>query len=175
MVDKINIEKTLEDLEDLYKETMTSPNPDSHRILVCYTKLALLELCGWIEETQDQIIMDYLALKSIDQTVMDEFKREVIDRNHGFKYKENFRKMLIQTVGLISLKQIEFQLENNSNNVTLSQAKILLGNIDKRRNEAAHTHLTGTTSQYDSPSTIIVQLTRVYNFFIQIENALKNL
>lgn len=53
MVDKINIEKTLEDLENLYKETMTSPNPDSHRILVCYTKLALLELCGWIEETQD--------------------------------------------------------------------------------------------------------------------------
>lgn len=44
MVDKTNIEKTLQDLENLYNETMTSSNPDSQRILVYYTKLALLEL-----------------------------------------------------------------------------------------------------------------------------------
>ena len=155
--------------------------------LPTYAKLALLELCGWIEETQDQIIMDYLALKSIEQTVIDKFKKEVIDRNYGFKYKENFRKMLIQTVGLISLKEIESELETNTNNnITLSEVKSLLGNIEKKRNDAAHTHLTGTTSQddspstgttsqYDSPSTVIVHLTSVYNFFVRIENVLNNL
>ena len=157
MVDKTNIEKTLEDLENLYNETMTSSNPDSQRILVYYAKLALLEVCGWIEETQDQIIMDYLALKSIEQTVIDKFKKEVIDRNYGFKYKDNFRKMLIQTVGLISLKEIESELETNTNNnITLSEVKSLLGNIEKKRNDAAHTHLTGTTSQYDSPSKLLI-------------------
>jgi len=155
--------------------------------LPTYAKLALLELCGWIEETQDQIIMDYLALKSIEQTVIDKFKKEVIDRNYGFKYKDNFRKMLIQTVGLISLKEIESELETNTNNnITLSEVKSLLGNIEKKRNDAAHTHLTGTTSQddspstgttsqYDSPSTVIVHLTSVYNFFVRIENVLNNL
>ncbi|MFM7373434.1 MAG: hypothetical protein ACKO2Z_37800, partial [Sphaerospermopsis kisseleviana] len=48
---KTKIQKTLNDMDKFYNQT-TDPNLQKY-----YSKLALLELCGWIEQAIDDIVL----------------------------------------------------------------------------------------------------------------------
>lgn len=50
---KRDISKNIDDLDSFYNSSWRSP-----RRQFFFAKLAVLELCGWIEETMDDIVKD---------------------------------------------------------------------------------------------------------------------
>ena len=173
MIEKDDIERTLNVLVNLYDETMTSSNPDSQRILVCYAKLALLELCGWIEKAQDEIVLNYLQSKSVKEETKNDFKDDIVNKIHGFNYDTHFRKMLRHAIGVVELEKLETKLEEDQGSLNLMKEE--LRSIHKERNQAAHHHITETTPRYDAPSVTYDKFLKIYDLLQKIESALNAL
>lgn len=134
------------------------------------SKLALLELCGWIEGTFDEIILD--VNKS---TINDEkFIYQLLDRTSGFTYLSHFRPMLVCLIGEILTRKVESEMENNDPG-ELERLKSSLGTLWKKRCEFAHADIVGNISsqaQFDAPSWSNNQY-RILNK--QIDNLRKNI
>ena len=100
MKSKEEISLLLNELNDFYNQPHCS---DEHAQL--YSKIALLELCGWLEQSLDHIVLDYTIPKLTGESVS-EFK-DRIDDFYGFEYKKHFRNMLIQAIGFIKVEELE--------------------------------------------------------------------
>jgi hypothetical protein len=144
-IKKGNIIQNINELEILFNNSLSSKRE------FFYAKLTVLEACGWIEETMDNIIHDYHIRKLPNPSNQREIQ-DVITRTFGFDYTTNFRKMVIHTVGLINVSKIETTLEMNGDLTTL---KAKLGNLKVYRNNFAHTHTKkGSIPSYPHPSLI---------------------
>src|SRR3569832_822586 len=97
------VQITLQSLDGWFKET-TEP-PDRPKLL---SKLAILELCGWLEEELDRIL---LVLEN--PLLNDErwVRSEVLGGNNGFHYKNHFRKMLCKLLGEPVVRRVERDME----------------------------------------------------------------
>jgi RiboL-PSP-HEPN len=162
MISKSYLLKTLNGLDKLYN----SSRNDDQKIL--YSKLALIELCGWIEETMDDIILRCAkrCLKSPDSQKF--VKDKIIKPNYNFQY-EDFRKMLMTVIGLAQLEKIEKKLEKTGK---ISALKGDLGNLKNSRNQAAHTYTKGTLRTYDAPSKIKNDFTKIYVLLKELDEEL---
>ena len=102
-----SIESTLSVLDVWYNEP--SAGPDRPKLI---SKLALLELCGWIEETFDEMIRNIG-----NQTLGDEkwVNEKLIDRTSGFKYDAHLRSMIVELVGEVFARRIEEKMDATSN------------------------------------------------------------
>jgi uncharacterized Fe-S cluster-containing radical SAM superfamily enzyme len=99
MINGETIQKTLDELENLYNSASEN-GVENSKILILYSKLAILELCGWIEETQDEIIINYVKTKLQRVETITYFEKEIVDKIYGFHYNNQyFRKMLVYTIG----------------------------------------------------------------------------
>lgn len=155
---KTHILKTLDELDSLY---LTNPAPRS----TYYSKLAVIEGCGWIELSMDYIATNYAKRKLRLKTrpFIDMFEG-VVGGNHGFQYKDNFRKMLIATIGLRNMERIETKVNRSGNiDVLKSQLKNLLFD----RNDASHTYIDATKT-YPAPSLIKGSILTVYPILKEI-------
>ncbi|PZV28151.1 MAG: endoribonuclease [Snowella sp.] len=170
MIEKDDIEQTLQELENIYD--LAIERGDSQKILVFYSKLAILELCGWIEESLDIIILDY-AENKLKNRNNQKYIEDLVKRNYGFDYENNFRKMLIQMIGLIFVEKLEHNLEERGSIIT--QFKSELGSLKNTRNSAAHTHISEILPIYDAPSITKRNFQRIYQLLIDIEAELKTL
>jgi hypothetical protein len=56
------------------------------KLKLFYAKLALLEVCGWIEETIDTLVLRHAKHCLSSANEYDKFKKEVVDRQYGFSY-----------------------------------------------------------------------------------------
>jgi hypothetical protein len=153
MIDTSSIEITLNDLEALYEEA--EQNNDSRK-LQFFSKLAIIEVCTWIEATQDtmlkQLIQDEINKKNREDT------EKMIENNYGFSYNKNFRKMLLNIIGIIELEKIETRLEESRG--TLQRLRTELGNFKTVRDRATHTHIRDVTERYDA---VVVTKSRFNN------------
>ena len=90
MVSKTYILKEPNKLNKLYNRAIKDGDQDLQKF---YSKLALLELCGWIEESMDNVV------QGIKRRLKDEKNKEYVDsiikQNYGFGYEGNFRNMLM--------------------------------------------------------------------------------
>jgi hypothetical protein len=111
MTNSEDIKNSLEDLKGLYESVLTSKLPSDlqTRRLQFYSKLAILELCAWIEEAQDGIILDYIQLNLLEESNI-ESVRNMVRRNPSFDY-EKFRAFLIHIIGIISVERLEAKLK----------------------------------------------------------------
>jgi len=166
MISKSYIERTLKELDLLYNSAT------SQKKAVYYSKLALLELCGWIEQSMDKIVFHYANHKLKDISNKKFLDKQIIGKTFGFTYEDHFRKMLLQTIGIISLEKLEKKLEQH---LVITQLKSILNTLKSKRNDAAHTHLKGVTVIYDAPSLTISNFTQIYPLLKDIEIGLKNL
>ena len=61
-----------------------------------YSKLAVLELCGWIEESMDDIVLRCARRHLKDQANIDYVHEDIVKRTYGFDYQRHFRRMLMR-------------------------------------------------------------------------------
>lgn len=117
------------------------------------SKLAVLELCGWIELSMDDIVLRG-CVRGIKSNNYRTLLREKVYKNYGFEYKRHFVNLITSLVGLKGLEKIE-------NKIPLpikTSFKSELGNLKVLRNSFAHTYFyKGVTVTYDAPSITIAR------------------
>jgi len=107
MITKSHLLKNFNELDKLYNG---ATNKENDKQAIYYSKLALLELCGWIEESMDDIIRGYSNPKLKGKDNKEYLKNDIIGRNNGFSYT-GFREILVKTIGIIQLEKLEIKLE----------------------------------------------------------------
>jgi hypothetical protein len=134
-----------------------------------YSKLALLETCGWIEDSMDCIIRDCLNrhLKS-DQNI--QFIEDMIENTHSFQYS-NFRKMLVNLLGIINVEKLEILVDNT----VFIPMQGSLGLLKSHRDPHAHSYVKGTLPYIKSPSWTKQQFIHVYKGLKNIEYSIRQL
>ena len=120
----------------------------TQRFSYFYAKLAILELCGWIEVSMDDIVISHSKRILKSPGNISYVSDTVVDRTFGFEYERHFREMLVRVLGIGVCEKVEASI-----NVTV-QTKFVteLGQLKKLRNRLAHTYIKGTTTQIDAPS-----------------------
>lgn len=164
MVKKGNIKKTLQELNRLYRNDTTG------RYSEYYSKLAHLELCGWIELAQDEIVL-WVANKYIKNNKNLRVIKETVKRNSNMGYDNNFKSMLKEVIGLIGFEKLE-------NNVDITHKSILeieLENLKITRNSHAHTNIKNCTLTLDAPSTNLSRMEKIYDALKEYERKIKQM
>jgi hypothetical protein len=93
------ITNSLDELDKLYNKAT------SKKQAIYYSKLATLELCGWVEDTVDDIILMHSNRKLKESPNRTYIKKDVIQRTFGFQYKQHIRPMLIAVLGIITIEK----------------------------------------------------------------------
>lgn len=160
---KGDIQKNLNELDKLYNLASSIQANQSH--LIFYSKLAIIEYCGWLEDSIDIIVRR--AMKNrLKETELEKIFQDNIRRNYGFSYDDNFRKLLISSIGLEKTDHLIRYLKANSSFYILQSH---LNTLKAIRNRAAHTyHKKGVMISYDSPSVIKNYLATSYPIFKDI-------
>lgn len=164
MVSKSYILSNLKELDVLYNQARTQKKK------LYYSKLAMLELCGWIEESMDDIVKK-CAGRVLKVEKNKKYVADIIKKTSGFGYDEHFRKMLISVVGLILMEKIEKRVDLSKYDPFIAA----LNNLKSARNREAHTHLKGVTRSVDSPSLTRRNFEYVYEGLKEFEIKLKEL
>ncbi len=166
MITQSYIKTTLIELDRLYVLST------SQKKAIYFSKLALIELCGWIEESVDDIVIRHSSRKLKVVCNREYCKVDIVNLNYGFQYNSNIRPMLMRLIGLVCLEKVEKKLELTAQ-ITLLKSN--LGNLKRSRNEAAHTHLKGVTRTYLAPSRILGDFNRIYPLLHSLDYELRNL
>jgi hypothetical protein len=167
-VKKGQILKELKKINQLFNDPGNSSDIEKQRL---FSKLALLEFCGWIELTMDSIVEDYAKKRLKDKKNFDEFKKNKIDRTYGFDYEKHFRSMLIHLIGICNIELMEKDMNQQVKALFESTLKLLWPN----RSSHAHTHIQGTNASFDAPSITIKRLDNIYGGLKEIEKQLKRI
>jgi hypothetical protein len=101
MIAKTQIVQTLQSLDARYQTAGSAEEAQ------WFAKLAIIELCGWIEESMDEVIRRcskrHLRVAANQAMCQD----DIIGKTYGFEYKKHFRSMLIRLLGLVAVEQLE--------------------------------------------------------------------
>ncbi len=163
MVAKRSISCNLSQINRLFN---TSKN---QKMTLYYSKLAILELCGWIEESMDEIVLNHANhhLKNTPNRTW--VKDKVVNRTSGFEYDRYFRQMLISILGIIKVEKLEGKLDS----VKFTLLKSSLVTLTKCRNDEAHTHIKGVTKTIDAPSVTQTRFTAVFEGLKNLESCMR--
>ncbi len=155
MIIKTYIERDLKRLNRLYNDSMATLSPEEP---IYYSKLAVLEFSGWVEESFDSI-----ALRSVKNELktakFQKLMKDVIKSNSGFTYDNNFMPMLSKIVGLPTCEKLHEELEIDG---SISILSLNLTECWEQRRKAAHVNLANTTISFDAPSVSLGRLLKVY-------------
>ena len=166
MVNKTRIQSNLKQIEKLYQKYMS----DRSRRGEYFSKLAIIEVCGWIEESMDDIIRGYTNKHLKEQKNLT-FVEALIGQTHSFTYKANFRNMLIQIIGIVNVEKLEQVFDERK----FTQMTSSLGVLKQRRDDQAHTHIKDTTPTIDAPSVTKNRFQNVYEGLKDIESCIRNM
>lgn len=123
---------TLTGIENWFKE----PTGDNERPKLL-SKLAVIELCGWLEEWMDE------AIRQVNQSTLNDaqwVEDNIIKQTHGFHYNKHFRPMLCGVLGEHSIREIEDSFEQ-SHRGDLELIRSNLGTLWRLRCNLAHADL----------------------------------
>ena len=168
MVNKSMIVRNLNELNRRYLISLSDRNP---RISMYYSKLCVIELCGWIELTMDDMIKECANKYMQNGRNIDYVENAVVRGTHSFSYKDHFRRMLIQTIGIINVER----LENNLDTHKFELLKSGLGSLKQERNRDAHSYLKDVTQTVLAPSRTVIYFNQVYEGLKDLEKCLKRL
>lgn len=156
MVVKGNIEKNLKEIDASFKKATDLKE------MTYFSKLAILELCGWLEMSMDEIVLKHskrcLKLKSN----LDHYEKSVVNRTYGFEYEKHWRGMVTRLVGLSICDKFDAVTSPS----VLAPFEAELETLRKLRNQLAHTytHSVGQPGykQLDSPSVTLARLPKLH-------------
>jgi hypothetical protein len=135
-----------------------------------YSKLAVLELCGWIEESMDDVVIKCARRHLKDHKNLKFIESQVVEKTYGFDYHVHFRQMLIKTLGIINVERIEKNVDEGKRTKLVATLVVL----KEARNPEAHTHIKGTTRRINAPSVTLNQFADVYDGLIAIDSFLRS-
>lgn len=163
MIDYISIRNTLILIDTEYSSCTGTQLP------ILYSKLAVLELCGWIETNIDNLLFEYVNNHIIDNDCKKGIKR-IIDKNYGFDYNNNLFPLFCSVLGINNLENILDKLNASD----LQNLKSITEAYTKERNKAAHTDTPiGTTRSYKSPSNVLYDFNLIKTAFQTIETQIQ--
>ena len=116
-----------------------------------FSKLAVIEYCGWLEETFDEIARKGARSKLKTKSFRQGFEKQ-IKGTTGFVYKDSSRKLICSAIGIAKLLEVEKAMKKNGD---LERLQSYLSEMNSQRRRAAHTSTRGVTAQYMAPSTVI--------------------
>lgn len=165
MIDYISIQSTLNKLDSEYNASTDLQMP------ILYSKLAVLELCGWIETNINGMLFEYIDTHVIDPVCITKIKK-IIDKNYGFHYERNLFPLLCSVLGINNLENVidKISLVDFQNLQSITEVYTL------ERNKAAHTDTPlGTTRSYKAPSSVLYDYALIKPAIQTIENEIKRL
>lgn len=164
MINSTDILNNLTRLEALYTGTTDV------QLMQFYSKLAMIEFCGWIEDTIDDILEDYLDNHIVENPFRNKIDK-IIKSNYGFGYEKNLFKIFCTVVGSNNWENIMDSLpiveSQNFENITNYYSPL--------RNNVAHTHTSGTTPTYTAPSVILGDFRNLLTAMQSIESRIQAL
>lgn len=168
MIARVYVERELKKLDRLYSQASSGPDPYLPKL---YSKLAVLELCGWTEEYMDNLIARHTKRKRLKEAHNIDFvEKEIIKKNWGFSYDYHFRRMLIQTISIIELERLEKKL----NQTLKASLEAALTKLHPERD--THAHVTVRTAKtFTAPSVCIALFKDIQNGLFEYEKRLKKL
>ena len=163
MIARSYIYANLNKLEKMYHDSKTSKEA------LYFSKLALLELCGWVEESMDDLILR-CAIRNLKNAENRKFvRKKIIKPTYGFDYEDHFRKMLIQLIGIINVEKIERKVDP----LLRDSLKSNLSTLKEARNPEAHTHIKGVARTIDAPSVTLSHFPPVYDGLKEYERIIR--
>ncbi|WP_424970646.1 hypothetical protein [Dinoroseobacter sp. S76] len=114
-----------------------------------YSKLATIELCGWIEMSIDDLVERVLIRKTRPGEIRSSGTR-ALKQIHGFSFENGFRKALVGCIGAVGLEAVEAKISA----MTRDRLKRNLDELIVERNKLAHTYLKGVTQTIEAPSVV---------------------
>lgn len=166
MVNKKDIEKNLKRLNEEYDRSFNSLDSDMPNF---FSKLAVMELSGWIEESFDEILYNY-----IDSHMDDNYKKIIkgfIKNNYGFKFETNTFKIFSIVLGACNWGKIILKLPKGY----LDNFKSILDKYSKLRNSMAHTYSRGMTPYYIAPSQVLFDFNTIWKPICKIAQKVQKL
>lgn len=131
---------------------------ESQKHGVYFAKLAILELCGWIEVSMDALIIEHCNRHLTQRRNLRFVENDVVKKTYGFDYESHFRKMLINIIGIIACEKLEAQV----NVAVFTKFIAQLNSLKLARNGLAHTYLKGMTAIIDAPSVTMSRFDDIY-------------
>jgi hypothetical protein len=165
MIAKSYILKNLSTIESLYSDSTSIKKG------LLYSKLAILELCGWIEESMDDMIRTCSNRHLRDVNNRKFVENPVIKKTYGFEYDRHFRRMLIQTIGIIKLEKLERKLDA----AKFQRMQATLKSLRDSRDSEAHTHIRGVTKRLNAPSVTRNSFLIIYEGLRDIDDKLRRM
>lgn len=132
------------------------------------SKLAILELCGWIELTMDDIILR-ACVRGVKSPKFRKAIKDKVKRNYGFEYERHFQSMIISLIGYRGYEKIEKKIPVS----VQVNFKSELSTLKEKRNSLAHTYFKGVTHHYDAPSVTAQRYNTVSNGLTAYDRALR--
>lgn len=163
MYEYASIEKRLQSLLSLYNQSMVQ---DDDELPVLYSKIAIIELGGWIEETRDYFADKLLGKLFLPSEKVD--RKKIIGIVSGFDYVFFRNNVFQKLIGEHGTSEIEHMLDANIHDIF----KADLGTLWRQRNACAHRSVAGTTLKIQAPSSTIAQFKHIKNGLVQIDNAI---
>lgn len=167
-----SIEKVLISLVKMYDDESEQISND----LLC--KMAALELCGWLEEIHDNLILSSLDLmhplaQGSANHDFSKFKSSVtkkINEMHGLSYSNHLRILLEKLLGPYLVLKLEHDI------IEIDKLRSELDGLHEYRNQLAHTSLCGIEQQQTlyAPSVILNKFRIIYPVLIQVKDYLLN-
>lgn len=105
MVNYTDIEAKLHRLDTEYNNSILDPD-----LPIFYSKLAVIEFSGWMEDSVDSIVYDYIDNHIVDPIVKQNIKKNV-QGNFGFNYYSNLFKVFTSVLGVDTWENIEDKLK----------------------------------------------------------------
>ena len=162
VIDYISIENILLRLDTEYNASITDPD-----MPVFFSKLAVIELSGWLEDSIDEILYEYIGQHLLDSDVINPVK-DIIQKNFGFKYGSNILKICLSVLGANNWENIVDKLKP----VEYSNLKAITGSLTDSRNKAAHTS-TVATRTFNAPSLTLADFRKLKPAIQMIENEVR--
>lgn len=163
MIAKSYIERNLRRINRLYAGTANTQDA------LFYSKLATLELCGWIEVSMDEMVLRTarrLLKSSSDQSF---YKKKYVKKVYGFEYNQHIRPMLI---GLIGVQGV-VKLENRLDPVLFDPMRGALTTLKPHRDTQTHEYIKGATLVLDAPSVTLSRFKTIYEGLTELDRGLR--
>lgn len=106
------------------------------RTALLHSKASILEVCGWVEQAMDQVVLDTAIRCGLSAIRIDQVERNYVKKTYGFDYQKHFERMFTSVVGFRILEQAEVSAGAAAMNPLTSTLSALY----PLRNHYAHTH-----------------------------------